>query len=131
MDSVRHGADRHLRFGQPAPDVLPQAPGDRAVQAAHSHRLVGEPQRRIGRAQPLARIAWALAAEVHEPVERDADLIQVRVEQVPDQPGLEVVAAGRDWRVSREHDPGAGDEPRLFQGHLSRRAQLADALDRA
>ena len=101
------------------------------MQAADAHRLVGEAQRGVGGAEPLARIARPLAPEVHKSVEGDADLRQVRAEQVPHEAGVEVVAAGGDGRVRGEDDARAGDQPGLFERHLARGAQLADALERA
>src|SRR5712691_2132889 len=99
------------------------------MKPAHADRLVRQSQCRVGRDQPVARIAGTLPAEVHEAVERDSDLGQVWVEQVPDQARLEIVAACRDRRVRGEHDSRTRDQPRLFERHLSRRPQLSDALD--
>ena len=101
------------------------------MQAAHADRLVGEPQRRVRGAEPLARVTRPLPAEVHEPVERDAHLFQVRTEEVPHEAGLEVIASGRDRCVRGEDDSGPRDEPRLLEGHAARGAELADSLDRA
>src|SRR5207247_1822696 len=96
-----------------------------------SDGLVGQAQRGVRRAQPFARITGALPAQVHEAVERYADLAQVRPKQVPHEPRVEVVAARRDGRMSRENDSGAGDEPRLLERHLARRPQFPDTFDGA
>ena len=101
------------------------------MEPAHPDRLVREPQGGIRRAQPLAWIARTLAPEVHETVERHADLAQVRAQQVPHEARLEVIASRGDRCVCGEDDPRAGDQPGLLQGHLPRGAQLADSLDRA
>src|SRR5205823_2957625 len=81
----------------------------------------------VGRAQPLAWITRSLPAQVHEAVERDSDLAEVRPEQIPDEAGVEIVAARRDGRMRREHDAGAGDKARFLERHLARRPQLANA----
>src|SRR5439155_24553331 len=115
-----NGADEHLGLLQPAPRVLPEPSRNSAVQPAHADRLVSQPERGICRAEPFARVARALASQVHEPVEVDAYLLQVRAEQVPHETGLEVVAARGDGRVRGEDDAGARDEARLLERHLSR-----------
>src|SRR5207245_11650742 len=84
MHAVGDRTDRNLRFGQAAPGVLPQSSRNRSVKAADTDRLVGEAQRGVGRAQPLAWITRSLPAQVHEAVERDSDLTEVRPEQLPD-----------------------------------------------
>src|SRR5437773_6791504 len=101
------------------------------MQPADPDRLIGQAERGVRRAEPLARIARALPAEVHEAVEGDAHLRQVWPEEVPHQAGVEVVAACRDRRVGGEDNARAGDEPRFFEGHLPRSPELADPLDRA
>ena len=84
------------------------------MQPADPDRLIGQAERGVRRAEPLAWVARALPAEVHEAIEGDAHLRQVWAEEVPHQAGVKVVAACRDRRVSGEDDPGTGDEPRLF-----------------
>ena len=101
------------------------------MKAADTDRLVGEAQRGVGRAQPLTWITRSLPAQVHEAVERDSDLAEVRPEQIPDEAGVEIVAARRDGRMRREHDARAGDKACFLERHLARRPQLANALDGA
>src|SRR2546430_16084620 len=98
------------------------------MRPADPDRLVGEAEGGVRRAEPLARIARELAAEVHEAIEGDAHLRQVWAEEVPYQAGVEVVAARRDRRVRGEADARAGDEPRLFVGPLTRSPELAAPL---
>ena len=122
VHAVGDGADRHLRLRQSLPRVLPEAARDGPVEPAHADRLVREPQRGVRGAEPLARVARSLSTKVHEAVERDADLGEVWAEQIPHEPGVEVVAAGGDRRVRGEDDAGACDQARLLERHLSRRA---------
>src|ERR1700694_2603222 len=117
MHSVGHRADRYLYFWKSSPCVLPQPPRHRAVEATYANRLVCESQRRVRCAEPLARITWLLPTEVHEPVERDANLVQIWVEEVPDKARVEVIAAGRDRRMRREYDSRSGNKPRLLERH--------------
>ena len=119
VHAVRHRTDWDLRLGQAAPRVLPQAARHRAMQPAHAHRLIGQAQRGVRRAQPLARIAGPLPAQVHEAVERDADLAEVRSELIPDQAGVEIIAARSDRRMGGEHDARARHESCLFERHLT------------
>ena len=130
VDSVRDGADRYLHLRQPSPCVLPQPARHRAMEAANSNCLVREPQGGISGAQPLSGVARALPAKVHEPVERDPDLGEVWMKEVPDQARLEVVAACCDRRVCGEDDSCPRDEPRLFERHPARGAEFADPFDR-
>src|SRR2546426_5223237 len=99
------------------------------MQPADPDRLVGEAEGGVRRAEPLARIARALPAEVHEAIEGDAHLRHIWAEEVPHRAGLKVFAPRRDRRVSGEDDARAGDEPRLFEGHLTRSPELPDPLD--
>src|SRR5712692_11103089 len=131
MDAVRHRSDGNLRLGESAPRVLPQPARHGAMKPAHAEGLVGQSQRGLRGDKPVARISWTLAAEIHEAVERDADLGQVGIEEVPNEPGLEEIAAGRDRRGGCENDSSTSEQPGLLQRHLSRRPQLTDALDRA
>src|SRR2546428_4300394 len=99
------------------------------MQPADPDRLVGEAEGGVRRAEPLARIAGGVPAEVLEAMEGEAPLRHIGAEEVPHQAGVEVVAARRDRRVSGEDDARAGDEPRLFEGHLTRSPELPDPLD--
>ena len=100
------------------------------MKAADPHRDVGHAQSDVGCAEAFIGIARPLAAEVHEPVERHADLFQVGPEQLVAEPGVEVVAARGHGRVRGEDDAGAGHQAGLLERELPGPPQLQHPLQR-
>src|SRR5262249_37830650 len=77
------------------PGVLPQAARDSAVEAADADGAVGHAEADVRGAEQLADVARRAPAQVHEALEVEADVGQVRAEPLADPRGLEVGAAGR------------------------------------
>ncbi len=105
VDAVGDVADGDFLFHPPRPEVGPHPPGDAAVQAAHGVGPPRELQPEDGHAEILALVLRFDAAEAHQLVRRNPQLVAQRPKMLFDQGGVKAVVSGGDGRVGGEDGP--------------------------
>ena len=103
MHAVGDMADGNFLFHPPRPEMGPHPAGDVTVQGADGIGPPRELQPQHGHAEGFALVVGLDAAQPHELLERDAQLIAQRPEMLFDQAAVEAVVPGGDRRVRGEH----------------------------
>ena len=117
MHAVGDVADGNFLFHAPRPEVRPHPPRNMAVQIAHGVRAARELESQHGHAERFVVVLRLDAADAHQLVERDAQLVAQRSEMLFDQVLVEAVVSGGHGRV-RGEDRMLGDiAQRGVEGH--------------
>ena len=104
MDAVGDVADGHCVFGLAGIEARPHGARDFAVQRGDGVGAARKLEAEHGHAERLVLIGGMLAAEAHQVLVRDAQLVAQRAEVLFDQVGTEAVVAGGNGRVGGEDD---------------------------
>ena len=102
VNAVGDVADGNFLFHAPRPQVRPHPAADVPVQCAHGVGTARKLQADHRHAERFAFVVRLDAAEAHELLQRDTQLIAQRSKMFFDQAGVETVVPGRHRRVRGE-----------------------------
>ncbi len=130
VHAVGDRLDRDFRERQVRHHAPPELARDARVQARHGVLVRREAHREDRHREELARLVAHLAAELEELVERDAELVDVPAEVLPQELRREHVDARGHGRVGREDVAGRRDLARLGEGEVLLLHETPDPLER-
>ena len=128
VDAVGDVADGDFGFREAAPDGIPHAAADGAVELADRVAEGGEAESQDGHAEIFVVVGGILTAEGEEIAAADAEAAIGSGEIMIHEAGGEIVVAGGDGRMGGEDQAGRGENAGFGEGEMLRFHERADAF---